>query len=75
MDIIIDMWTNENEGALSKWFFDDGATVQKGDLIATVALEKTEFEVTAPETGKLHCFVATDAVLKPGDKIARIIRE
>lgn len=73
MNITIDMWTNEDEGALSKWFFEDGDPVHEGDMIATVALEKTEFEVHAPATGTIHISIPEDGVVHAGDIIARII--
>ncbi|WP_417594640.1 lipoyl domain-containing protein [Parasphingorhabdus sp.] len=73
MNIIIDMWTNEDEGALSKWFVNDGDTVREGDMIATVALEKTEFEIDAPVTGVIHISKKEDSVVHAGDVIARIV--
>ena len=72
MNIVIDMWTGEDEGALSKWFFADGDAVREGDMIATVALEKTEFEVHAPKTGVLRHLVAEDGVVHAGAAIASI---
>lgn len=72
MNIIIDMWTNEDEGALSKWFVSDGDSVSEGDMIATVALEKTEFEVVAPASGKISILKKEDDVVLSGDTIASI---
>lgn len=72
MNIIIDMWTNEDEGALSKWFVSDGDQVREGDMIATIALEKTEFEVVAQTSGQISILVHEDGVVRAGDTIARI---
>jgi pyruvate/2-oxoglutarate dehydrogenase complex dihydrolipoamide acyltransferase (E2) component len=72
MNIIVDMWTNEDEGALSKWFVSDGDTVKEGDLIATIALEKTEYEVNATASGCISILIREDAAVKPGAIIARI---
>lgn len=72
MNIIIDMWTNEDEGALSKWFVSSGSVVREGDLIATVAIEKTEFEVIAQASGQLTILIEEDGVVRTGDSIARI---
>jgi pyruvate/2-oxoglutarate dehydrogenase complex dihydrolipoamide acyltransferase (E2) component len=72
MNIVIDMWTNQDEGALSKWFVSDGDSVREGDMIATVALEKTEFEVVAPSAGRISIQVQEDGVVHAGDIIARI---
>ena len=73
MNIIIDMWTNEDEGALSKWFVSDGDSVREGDMIATIALEKTEFEVNAPASGTISILAKEDAVLHTGDVIAKVL--
>lgn len=66
------MWTSEDEGALSKWFVNDGDEVREGDMIATVALEKTEFEVVAPGAGRISIQVQEDGAVRPGDVIARL---
>lgn len=72
MNIIVDMWSNEDEGALSKWFVNDGDMVCEGDLVATVALEKTEFEVIAQTSGRISVLVKEDGVVRAGETIARI---
>ncbi len=72
MNIIIDMWTHEDEGALSKWFVSDGDSVSEGDMIATVALEKTEFEVTSPASGTIIILKKEDDIVLSGDVIAKI---
>lgn len=72
MNIIIDMWTQEDEGALSKWFVSDGDNVRKGDMIATVALEKTEFEVVSPASGKIAIHKKEDDTVLSGDIIASV---
>ena len=72
MNIVIDMWSGDDEGALSKWFYGDGDAVSEGDLIATVAFEKTEFEVHAPKAGALRQLKAEDDVVRSGDALARI---
>ena len=72
MKIIIDMWTGEEEGALSKWFVSDGASVREGDMIATVALEKTEYEIHAPCSGLINILVKEDDILRTGVSIAEI---
>ncbi|WP_425409912.1 biotin/lipoyl-containing protein [Hyphococcus sp.] len=73
MNIVINMWTNDDDGALSKWFVSDGDEVREGDMIATVALEKTEFEVIAPANGRISIEVQEDGVVRPGDVIAKLI--
>ena len=72
MNIIIDMWSGEDEGALSKWFYGEGDSINEGDLIATVAFEKTEFEVHSPKMGTLRRLKSEDDVVRSGEAIARI---
>lgn len=72
MNVIIDMWTDETEGAISKWFINDGANVREGDMIATVSLEKTEFEVISPTTGKITLLKKENDTVLSGETIADI---
>jgi pyruvate/2-oxoglutarate dehydrogenase complex dihydrolipoamide acyltransferase (E2) component len=72
MNIVIDLWTKEEEGALSKWFVSDGDDVRKGDMIATVSLEKAECEVQAPTTGTIRLLKREGNTVHGGDVIARI---
>lgn len=73
MDIVVDSWTDEEEGVLSKWFVVDGAVVNQGDLLATVALEKIEFEVEAPASGTIKIHVGAEETIRAGDAIASIV--
>ncbi|MDN6124166.1 MAG: lipoyl domain-containing protein, partial [Brevibacterium sp.] len=46
------------EGVVSTWFAEDGSSVAAGDLVAEVAVDKVDAEVTAPESGTLTQVVA-----------------
>ena len=74
MDIKIpnDLWEDDSEGVLTAWLFDDGATVNQGDVIAEVMTEKVQHELTAPTAGVLRIRVQIDDVVTKGAVIATI---
>lgn len=65
-------WEGDDEAALTNWFFDDGAAVAEGDLIAEVMVSKAAVEIRAPVGGRLKILVATDTVVAKGDTLAEI---
>ena len=67
-----DSWSDTDEGSVSNWFFDDGATVRKGDLICEVMLAKAAVEIEAPADGRLEIVAATDTVVTKGTTLANI---
>ena len=62
-------WEGDDEAALTNWFFDDGAAVAEGDLIAEVMVSKAAVEIRAPVGG---IRVPIDAVVAKGDTLAEI---
>jgi pyruvate/2-oxoglutarate dehydrogenase complex dihydrolipoamide acyltransferase (E2) component len=46
-----------NEGVLTRWLVDDGATVTQGEPLYELESEKSVQEVEAPATGKLRIIV------------------
>ena len=74
-DITEITWTNEDDGetVMAQWYFDNGDTVEQGDVICDLSLEKTVVEVTAPVSGKLEIVISeVDAEVPTGALIARI---
>ena len=65
-------WEGDDEAALTNWFFDDGAAVAEGDLIAEVMVSKAAIEIRAPVGGRLTIRVPIDAVVAKGDTLAEI---
>lgn len=60
------------EGVVATWYAADGDQVTEGDLIADVAVDKVDMEITAPASGVIHLLAAEgDAQLKDA-VIARI---
>jgi len=60
------------EGVVSNWLYDEGATVEKGEVVAVIMVEKTEYDIEAPASGKLHIVSDQDAAVTPGTVIADI---
>jgi pyruvate/2-oxoglutarate dehydrogenase complex dihydrolipoamide acyltransferase (E2) component len=70
--VLDDAWEGTDEAAVTNWFFDDGATVSEGDLIAEVMLMKAAIEVRAPTSGQLRILIPVDAVVAKGARLAEI---
>lgn len=60
------------EGVVATWFVADGETVAEGQLIAEVAMDKVDLEVTAPTAGTIAVAVAEGEPVRQGEVIARI---
>jgi pyruvate/2-oxoglutarate dehydrogenase complex dihydrolipoamide acyltransferase (E2) component len=60
------------EGVVATWFAADGEEVTEGDLIAEVAVDKVDMEITAPASGVIRLLAEEGDVRKPGAMIARI---
>jgi pyruvate/2-oxoglutarate dehydrogenase complex dihydrolipoamide acyltransferase (E2) component len=63
---------DDAEGVLATWFVGDGEPVSEGDLIAEVAVDKVDMEITAPASGVIHLLAKEGDVRKQGTVIARI---
>lgn len=65
-----DLWEESVEGVLIAWLLDEGDEVEPGDAIAEVMVEKAQYEVEAPGSGRLRCLKQTDDTVRRGDVIA-----
>lgn len=76
MQIRVDehLWQNSmvQEGVLLAWTRADGAAVNAGEPVATVAIEGVDVQMLAPAAGKLRHSAAINAVLEPGDVIGDV---
>ena len=43
--------TDEEEGIVANWFYGDGATVDEGETLCEIQVEKVDVDVPAPATG------------------------
>ncbi|GAB5489726.1 MAG: hypothetical protein Pars2KO_32960 [Parasphingorhabdus sp.] len=73
-DIIVPrgQWEEDQEAALATWLYADGETVQAGNIVCEIMVEKTSFELAAPADGILDIEVAEDQVVTPGQIIGTI---
>ena len=74
VDIVVprDMWGETLEGVVVTWVYEDGAMVGEGQPIAEVMVEKAQFEVVAPASGKLKILAAPESVIGRDHAIGRI---
>jgi pyruvate/2-oxoglutarate dehydrogenase complex dihydrolipoamide acyltransferase (E2) component len=74
-DIVFPAMSKENadaEGVVATWFVSDGESVAEGQLVAEVAMDKVDMEVTAPASGVISLGVAEGAAIRQGGVIATI---
>ncbi|CUX58473.1 Dihydrolipoyllysine-residue acetyltransferase component of pyruvate dehydrogenase complex (E2) (Dihydrolipoamide acetyltransferase component of pyruvate dehydrogenase complex) [Agrobacterium fabrum str. J-07] len=63
-------------GRISKWFFENGATVAKGDVLFEIETDKAAMEIDAPASGILRDIRAAENVDIPvGSAVAWIYEE
>ena len=67
-----DLWEEDSQAVITAWLANDGAQVREGDLIAEVMVEKVQYEIHAPTSGKLRIAQDVDAVVSKGDRIGSI---
>jgi pyruvate/2-oxoglutarate dehydrogenase complex dihydrolipoamide acyltransferase (E2) component len=69
-----DLWdaSKTPEGIVANWFYRDGSTVPAGATVAELMVEKSTFEIAAPNAGTLHVAVPKDGVVRPGTVIGRV---
>jgi pyruvate/2-oxoglutarate dehydrogenase complex dihydrolipoamide acyltransferase (E2) component len=61
------------EGTLTEWLVADGASVEKGQLLYTLELDKSVQEIESPASGTLKVIGQVGEVYEIGALIAEII--
>jgi pyruvate/2-oxoglutarate dehydrogenase complex dihydrolipoamide acyltransferase (E2) component len=67
-----DLWETDQEGVIVSWLYADGAVVSQGKLITELMVEKTQFELNAPASGRLRISAPAETVVVKGQIIGRI---
>jgi pyruvate/2-oxoglutarate dehydrogenase complex dihydrolipoamide acyltransferase (E2) component len=67
-----DLWEGDTEGVITSWLVSDGAEVAQGDLVAEVMVEKAQYEIEAPLSGRLAIVKEEDEVVAKGSVIATL---
>lgn len=72
-----DVWSDDKskEGVIVNWFYEEGARVVAGSVIAEGMVEKVNFEIQAPASGVLRTPAPVNAPIVPGRAIAQIETE
>ncbi|HVW42848.1 MAG TPA: lipoyl domain-containing protein [Amycolatopsis sp.] len=60
------------EGSIAEWLVEDGAAVQEGQAIYTLATDKTETEIEAPATGTLKIVGVVEETYPVGTVVGTI---
>ncbi len=60
------------KGLLVRWFLADGTIATAGQVIAEIRVEDALHEVSAPSSGRLKIFAATNDVIEPGSVLATL---
>jgi len=62
-----------DEAVVANWFVREGGTVEAGDTLCEIQIEKVSIDVTAPESGRLaERVVPENGEFRRGDVLARI---
>jgi pyruvate/2-oxoglutarate dehydrogenase complex dihydrolipoamide acyltransferase (E2) component len=67
-----DLWEEDLEAVIIVWFTSDGASVDEGDLLAEIMVEKVQYEIHAQASGKLSIVKEQEQVVAKGEIIATI---
>jgi pyruvate/2-oxoglutarate dehydrogenase complex dihydrolipoamide acyltransferase (E2) component len=59
-------------GVIATWFAQDQQTVQPGQVIAEIAIDKVTLDIEAPVAGIIRLLVAEEAEVTSGQLIAEI---
>ena len=62
-----------NEGTLTRWLIDDGASVTSGQPLYELESDKSVQEIEAPASGKLRIIAATGASYAVGTLLGEIL--
>lgn len=60
------------EGEITAWLAENGATVEEGELLYTVATDKTETDIESPASGTLEIIGEVDTTYPVGTVIGRL---
>ena len=74
MDIQIpeDCWEEDADGVISSWLYDDGDSVDAGDIVVEVMVEKVMHELEAPASGTLKQLAEEEQTVSKGAIIGRV---
>ena len=63
---------SDEEAVLLGWLAQDGASVEAGEVIAEIMVEKVTMDIEAPASGRLVIVTPVGAPIRPGAVLATI---
>ncbi len=67
-----DLWDGELEAVITNWLVNNEASVAAGDPVAEIMVEKAQFEIAAPASGKLRITANANDIISKGAIIGYI---
>ncbi len=67
-----DLWEGDYEGLVLGWARSDGDVVEQGERLVELMVEKVQFELTAPASGRLSILAPPETVIRKGQVLGRI---
>lgn len=75
--VTVEDWTEDadsDEAVVVNWFVREGATVEAGDVLCEIQVEKVSIDVPAPVDGRLdEVVMAEDDEFERGDTLAWVV--
>ena len=66
------LWEGDDPCVITNWLAADEGVVREGTPIVEIMVEKAQFEVVAPSSGRLSIEAEVDDVVSKGDMIGLI---
>lgn len=66
------LWEEDTEAVITSWLASDGGSVNEGEMIAELMVQKIQYELEAPASGTLKILKDMDEIVAKGDLIATI---
>ncbi|MEH6628181.1 MAG: lipoyl domain-containing protein [Motiliproteus sp.] len=73
-DIVIaqDLWEEDEDAVITTWLASDGASVDAGDTVAEIMVQKIQHDIVAPASGTLKIVKEEDDTVSKGDVIGNV---
>lgn len=66
------LWEGDDQCVITNWLATDEGLVQKDAPLVEIMVEKAQFEIAAPSSGKLSIEAEVDDLVSKGDMIGLI---
>lgn len=66
------LWPQDQTGVVATWLYEHGDQVEEGAVIVEVMIDKTQIEIPAPGTGRLHILRQEEEQVACGEVIGEL---